>query len=229
MITQEIEKELFNNQDEEYKAFQAKLMPGIPTERIIGVRTPVLRKYAKELFKREDINAFLDELPHGYYDENNLHGFIISEIKDYDEAVKRVNAILPFVDNWATCDLLSPKAFKKNRERLKADILRWLDSDKTYTVRFGIEMIMSHFLDEAFDEALLERVSVIRSEEYYINMMTAWFFATALAKQWSSAIPVLENKKLDVWVHNKTIQKAAESYRITDEQKQYLRSLKIKK
>lgn len=229
MTSNEIRKKLFEMADEEYRLFQAKLMPGIDIERIIGVRTPELRRFAKELAKNGEAEEFLADLPHAYYDENNLHGFIISLCRDYGKSVEYVDALLPYVDNWATCDLLSPKVFAKNKKALAADIDRWLASDKTYTVRFGIEMIMSHFLDEDFDPSLLEKVSVIRSDEYYINMMIAWFFATALAKQWNSTAPYIENKALDVWVHNKTIQKAVESYRITDEQKAYLRSLKIKK
>ena len=228
MITESIEKRLFENSDAEYRLFQAKLMPNVDPDRIIGVRTPILRKLAKELAKDSEIGEFLADLPHRYYDENNLHGFIISECKDYDKSVAYVDAILPFVDNWATCDLLSPKAFAKNKDRLKNDIDRWIASSETYTIRFGIEMIMSHFLDEAFDARLLEKVAVIRSEEYYVNMMIAWFFATALAKQWESTIGYIEENRLNKWVHNKTIQKAIESYRITEEQKQYLREKKIK-
>lgn len=225
-ITEEIEKRLFEIRDEKYAEFQLKLMPGIKTERVIGVRTPLLRAYAKELVRKEETEEFLSRLPHKYYDENNLHGFIISEYKDYDKAVKSVDALLPYVDNWATCDLLSPKAFKKNRERLKTDIDRWISSDKPFTVRFGIEMIMSHLLDGDFDENYLIKVSKIRSEEYYVNMMKAWYFATALTKQWESTVPYIENGALDTWSHNKSIQKAVESYRITDEQKAYLKTLK---
>lgn len=225
-MKEEIQRRLFELQDEEYRLFQAKLMPGVALERIIGVRTPELRKLAKELAKRADIEEFLQDLPHQYYDENNLHGFIISECKDYEKTVKYVDDILPYVDNWATCDLLSPKVFKKNRKQLEGEALRWLSSDKTYTVRFGISMIMSHYLEEDYDFIWLERVAFIRSEEYYINMMIAWFFATALAKQWEDTVKYLEQQRLDTWVHKKTIQKAVESYRITEEQKTYLRSLK---
>ena len=182
----------------------------------------------KELAKMDGIEEFLQDLPHAYYDEYNLHGFLISECKEYEKAVKYVEALLPYVDNWATCDLLSPKVFKKNHIRLEQDIMRWMASDHTYTIRFGIEMVMSHFLDKDYDANWLERVSVIRSEEYYVNMMIAWFFATALAKQWDDAVVYLENQKLDLWVHNKTIRKAVESYRITDEQKAYLRTLRVK-
>lgn len=228
MITNEIEKTLFENQDLKYRDFQAKLTPTLNHENIIGVRTPILRKFAKELCKNPEIDIFLNDLPHKYYDERNLHGFIISECKDYKKAIEYVDAFLPVVDNWATCDLLSPKAFKKNRSVLKKDIDRWINDNKTYTVRFGIQMVMSHFLDEDFDAAYLETISKIRSDEYYINMMVAWYFATALAKQWDSTLPYIVNKSLDKWTHNKTVQKAVESYRITDEQKAYLKSLKIK-
>lgn len=224
----DIQKKLFELRDEEYKLFQAKLMPGIDPDTIIGVRTPVLRKFAKEVMKSEDCESFLAQLPHKYYDENNMHGFIISKCKDYDKTVKYLDEFLPFVDNWATCDLLSPDVFKKNKERLVKDIFRWMSSGKTYTVRFGLEMIMSHFLDGDFKPGYLEAAAKIRSEEYYVNMMLAWLFATALAKQWDETITYIEQNRLEKWVHNKTIQKAVESYRITDEQKEYLRKLKIK-
>ena len=219
----EIQQILFDNSDEKYREFQARLMPNVDKENIIGVRTPVLRKIAKELSKKEDIYEFLDTLPHKYYDENNLHGFILSELKNYEEVIKRLDEFLPYVDNWATCDLLSPKIFKKNTDRLFDDAEHWLISDKTFTVRFGIEMLMSYY----HDERSLKRVAKIKSEEYYVNMMLAWFFATELAKQWDNAIVYITQKKLSPWVHNKTIQKAIESYRITNEQKEFLRSLKI--
>ena len=228
MINDEILEILFANRDEGYRAFQAKLMPGVDIENIIGVRIPVLRKLAKELVKREDIEAYLDALPHKYYDENNLHAYILSLGKDYRRTVERVDALLPYVDNWATCDSMSPAVFKKNRTLLKDDIDRWLASDKTYTIRFGLEMIMSHFLDADFDPAYLEKAALIRSDEYYVSMMLAWLYATALAKQWDSSVRYVEDRRLAPWVHNKTIQKAVESYRITDEQKDYLRTLKIK-
>lgn len=222
-----IQTRLFSLQDEGYRQFQAKLMPGVPPERIIGVRTPELRKLAKELSREAGIAAFLAALPHDYYDENNLHGFIISECKDYAKTVAYVDALLPYVDNWATCDLLSPKVFKKHRKELEGEILRWLASTETYTIRFGLEMVMTHYLDDDFDVKWLERAAAIRSEEYYVNMMLAWLFATALAKQWGAAIPYLLEHRLDRWVHNKTIQKAVESYRITPEQKAFLRNLKV--
>lgn len=225
-MIEQIRQQLFALQDEAYRAFQAKLMPGIAPERIIGVRTPALRALAKQLARQEGIDAFLKDLPHRYYDENNLHGFIICLYKDYAHAVACIDALLPYVDNWATCDMLRPKAFEKNRDALAADIDHWLCSDQTYTIRFGIEMIMTYFLDDAFEPRWLERVAGIRSEEYYVNMMIAWFFATALAKQWDAAIPYIQNRKLDRWVHNKTIQKAVESYRITEEQKDRLRAMR---
>lgn len=228
-MTEEIEQRLFALQDLEYRDFQAKLMPTVPVENIIGVRTPELRTLAKELSKAEGIGDFLHDLPHRYYDENNLHGFIISLGKDYRQTVERVDALLPYVDNWATCDLLSPRVFAKHKGELAEEIERWLSSNETYTIRFGIEMLMSHYLDGDFDLRWPERVAQIRSEEYYVNMMIAWYFATALAKQWETVIPYVAQKKLPPWVHNKTIQKAIESYRITAEQKAYLRNLKIKK
>lgn len=227
-MVNEIETRLFEAQDTAYRDFHAKLVPGVDKARIIGVRTPELRKLAKEYAKHPDVEQFLNKLPHNYYDENNLHGFIICACKDYDRTMQYLDSFLPYVDNWATCDLLSPKAFAKHHERLAQDIERWLSSDALYTVRFGIEMIMTHFLDDDFDEKWLERVAEIRSDEYYLNMMIAWFFATALAKQYDAALAYIEKKRMDKWTHNKTIQKAIESYRITDEQKQYLRSLKIK-
>ena len=228
MMIEEIRTRLFELQDIKYRDFQSGLIPTAEKETFIGVRTPDLRKYAKELAKTEGIDEFLNDLPHKYFDENQLHAFIISEIKDYAECVKQVDRFLPFVDNWATCDQMSPKVFKKHKEDLLKEIPKWLKSDKTYTIRFAIGMLMQHFLDEDFDEKYLKEVSKIRSDEYYINMMIAWYFATALAKQYESTILYIQDHRLDVWTHNKTIQKAIESYRITDEVKEYLRGLKIK-
>ena len=225
-IREEILQRLFTLQDLKYRDFQAKLMPTVDKNTIIGVRTPELKKLAKEFAKRGDVGAFLDALPHGYYDENNLHGFILCEEKDFDRVIARLDAFLPYIDNWATCDLLSPKVFKKHKAELLLHIRRWLASDRVYTVRFGIEMLLSHYLDEDFAPEYLEWVAVLRSEEYYVNMMIAWYFATALAKQYEAALPILLERRLAPWTHNKTIQKAIESYRITDEQKEYLRSLK---
>ncbi len=223
-----IRDELFKMQDKEYRDFQAKLIPGKTIDVMIGVRTPDLRKYAKELVKKKEYESFLKTLPHDYFDEDQLHAFIISELKDYDECINFINEFLPYVDNWATCDQMSPKIFKKHHDKLFKDIKVWLKSKKTYTIRFGIGMLMEHYLDEDFKEEYLELVSKIRSEEYYVNMMIAWYFATSLAKQYDKTINYIENNKLDKWVHNKTIQKAIESYRITNEQKEYLRSLKNK-
>ncbi len=227
MTSKEIEKLLFERQDETYRLFQAKLIPNVPAERIIGVRTPLLRTLAKQLAKDPEIETFLQDLPHPYYDQNNLHGFIISECKDFKKSISYVDALLPYVDNWATCDLLSPKSFKKNKMALLPEIDRWLESGKTYTVRFGIEMLQSHFLDGDFHPEYLKKVARVKSEEYYINMMIAWFFATALTKQWDAAVLFIEKKVLSPWTHNKAIQKARESYRITEEQKTYLTQFKI--
>lgn len=223
-----IQSRLFALQDLKYKDFQCKLMPTVAPEWVIGVRTPELRKLAKELFKEPETAEFLNMLPHQYYDENNLHGFLVEQIKNYDTVVAAIDAFLPYVDNWATCDLMSPKVFKKHRPELLKDIQRWMASERIYTIRFGIGMLMTHFLDEDFASQHLDRVAAIRSEEYYVNMMIAWYFATALAKQWDAVIPYIEQHCLDKWVHNKAIQKAVESYRITDEQKGYLRSLRVK-
>lgn len=229
MIVDEIREDLFANQDVKYRDFQSKLTPTIEANTAIGVRTPVLRKLAKAYSKRQDVDDFLADLPHKYFDENQLHAFILSEIKDFDECMGKLERFLPFVDNWATCDQMSPKCFKKNHEKLLPYLNKWIKSDDTYTVRFAIVTFMSHFLDDDFDEGYLKLVSDIKSDEYYINMAIAWYFATALAKQYDKTIPYIENKTLDVWTHNKAIQKSIESYRVTVEHKEYLKSLKIKK
>lgn len=224
---EEIRKKLFELQDKKYRDFQCRLIPTLESTTIIGVRTPELRRYAKELVKQKDIQNFLSFLPHQYFEENQLHAFIISEIKDNKQCLEELNRFLPFVDNWATCDQLSPKVFKKNRSELIDQIKQWVCSDKTYMVRFGIGMLLEHFLDDDFDSIYLEMVSKISSTEYYIRMMIAWYFATALAKQYTKALPYIEEQRLDIWTHNKTIQKAVESRRITLEQKEYLKCLKI--
>ena len=229
MIRDDIRKELFAHQDLKYRDFQGGLIPGKTADVMIGVRTPELRKMAKVYVKREDVDEFLKDLPHEYFDEDQLHAFIISELKDYDRCMDEVEKFLPYVDNWATCDQLSPKVFKKHRAELLVRIRKWIASDRTYTVRFGIGMLMQHFLDEDFDPEYPERGAAVRSDEYYINMMIAWYFATALAKQYDAVIPYIENKRLDSWTHNKAIQKSIESYRITPEQKEYLRTLKVRK
>lgn len=223
-----IQSRLYALEDLKYKEFQCKLMPTVAPEQVIGVRTPELRKLAKELFKESETAEFLNTLPHQYYDENNLHGFLVEQIKDYNTVVAAIDAFLPYVDNWATCDLMSPKVFKKHRLELLKEIHRWMASERTYTIRFGIGMLMAHFLDEDFAPDHLVWAAGIHSEEYYVNMMIAWYFATALAKQWDAVIPYIEQHRLDKWVHNKAIQKAVESYRITDEQKGYLRTLRVK-
>ena len=224
---EEIRKRLFKLQDKKYRDFQCRLIPTLESATIIGVRTPELRRYAEELVKQKDIQNFLYILPHQYFEENQLHAFIISEIKDNKQCLEELNRFLPFVDNWATCDQLSPKVFKKNRSELIDQIKQWVCSDKTYMVRFGIGMLLEHFLDDDFDPIYLEMVSKISSAEYYIRMMIAWYFATALAKQYTKALPYIEEQRLDIWTHNKTIQKAVESRRITLEQKDYLKCLKI--
>lgn len=224
---EEIRKRLFKLQDKKYRDFQCKLISTLESTTIIGVKTPELRRYAKELVKQKDIQNFLYILPHQYFEENQLHAFIISEIKDNKQCLEELNRFLPFVDNWATCDQLSPKVFKKNRSELIDQIKQWVCSDKTYMVRFGIGMLLEHFLDDDFDPIYLEMVSKISSAEYYIRMMIAWYFATALAKQYTKALPYIEEQRLDIWTHNKTIQKAVESRRITLEQKEYLKCLKI--
>ena len=227
-IHDEILQRLFTLQDLEYQVFQSKLIPTIAPERMIGVRTPALRVMAKEFSKRDDVVEFLTALPHRYFDENQLHAFIISLGKDYSATVAAVDAFLPYVDNWATCDQLSPTVFRKHHAELLPEIWRWMASEQTYTIRFGIGMLMQHYLDADFDPTYLECVAALRSDEYYVNMMIAWYFATALAKQYDAALPYLEGQRLDTWTHNKTIQKAVESFRITPERKMILRSQKNK-
>ena len=218
---------LFQLQDKGYRDFQSKLIPTIPVETIIGVRIPTIRKLAKEYGKDPESVEFLKQLPHTYYDENILHALLVAEIKDYEVCVKEVERFLPYVDNWAVCDIYSPKVFRKNKGKLIDKIREWTASDHPYTCRFGIEMLMTHFLDEDFRVEYLEIPAAVHSEEYYVNMMIAWFYATALAKQWDATIGYIEDQRLDTWTHNKTIQKARESYRITPEQKEYLKTLKM--
>lgn len=218
---------LFQLQDKGYRDFQSKLIPTIPVETIIGVRIPVIRKLAKEYGKDPESVEFLKQLPHTYYDENILHALLVAEIKDYEVCEKEVKCFLPYVDNWAVCDIFSPKVFRKNKDKLIDKIREWTASDHPYTCRFGMEMLMTHFLDEDFRVEYLEIPAAVHSEEYYVNMMIAWFYATALAKQWDATIGYIEDQRLDTWTHNKTIQKARESYRITPEQKEYLKTLKM--
>lgn len=217
---------LFSLQDKKYRDFQRKLIPTVAAEKIIGVRTPELRSLAKRTFKSGDFSSFFDELPHTYFDENQLHAFLICEIKDFNSCVREVERFLPFVDNWATCDQLSPKIFKKHHSDLLPYIKNWISSSQTYAVRFAIGMLLQHFLDEDFKIEYAEMVASVRSEEYYINMMVAWYFATALAKQYEAALPFISENRLSFWTHNKAIQKALESYRISDEKKAILRAMK---
>ena len=227
-MTDKIRKELFSLQDLKYREMQEKIIPTVKPESIIGVRTPELRRMAKELAGREGMDAFLNDLPHRYFDENQLHAFILSGMKDYAECLAALERFLPYVDNWATCDQMSPKVFRKHRTELLQPIKKWIASGETYIMRFGIGMLMEHYLDDDFDPAYPEAVADIRSGEYYVNMMTAWYFATALAKQYDAVLPFIENRRLDHWTHNKAIRKAIESYRITPEQKEYLKTLTIR-
>lgn len=221
-----IKEELFALQDISYADFQARLIPNIPREMFIGVRVPQARKLAKMLAKEGKSSQFLSDLPHKYYDENILHGLLLSEIRDYGACIKAVDQFLPYVDNWAVCDVLSPKTFSKHKTALLGKVKEWSISNKSYTCRFGIKVLMSYFLDDDFSPAYLEIPASVNSEEYYVQMGIAWFFATALAKQWEASIKYIEEDRLDKWTHNKAIQKARESKRITPKQKDYLKSLK---
>lgn len=227
MTVEDVREGLFARQDLGYRDFHSRLVPTLDKETIIGVRTPILRAYARELAK-QDMSAFLADLPHRYYDENCLHAFLIEQIKDFDRSMAETERFLPYIDNWATCDLFSPKIFKKHPDETYAACLRWLTSDRTYTVRFGVVTLMKWFLDTDFRPELLEKAAALRSEEYYINMAVAWLFAEALAKQYDAALPYLLDHRLETWTHNKAIQKAVESRRISDETKAYLKTLKRK-
>ena len=223
----ELQQNLFGMRDAAYAAFIAKLTPGFPPSHFIGVRVPLLRTIARSFAKEEAASQrFLSHLPHSYYEEDMLHGMLISLVKDYDRCLDLIDRFRPYVDNWAVCDTLSPKVFAKHKAQLLENILRWSSSSHTYTCRFGLRMLMTHFLDDSFSADFLEIPAAIRSEEYYVKMMVAWFFATALAKQWEATLPYLENRQLDPWTHRKTIQKAIESYRIPPERKDYLRTLR---
>ncbi len=224
----EIQKRLFEMQDLKYRDFHSRLMPNIDKDLVIGVRTPQLRKFAAEVSKSGSAAEFITVLPHKYYEENNLHAMLIGHIKDYDATIIETERFLPFIDNWATCDMFKPKIFNRNKDKLIDKIYEWIDSDSVYTVRYAIGMLMKFFLDEDFDTKYLDTVAAVKSDEYYVNMMMAWYFATALAKQYDDAIKVIENRRLDPWTHNKAIQKAIESYRIDKGTKDYLRLLKIK-
>lgn len=227
-IVNEVRQRLFKMQDKAYADFHSRLIPEIARDRIIGVRTPELRRYAAEFSKNADSAAFLAILPHRYYEENNLHAFLIERIGDFEKTVAALDRFLPYVDNWATCDMMSPKALAKNKPALKAKAFEWISSDRTFTVRYGIKIMMDHFLGGDFDSSMPDTLAALRSEEYYVRMAIAWYFQTALAKRYDEILPYLEKKRLDPWVHNKTIQKCTESRRMTAEQKAYLRKLKIK-
>ena len=219
-----IQNDLFSMRDEKFAQFSAALMPTTESQKVIGVRTPELRKYAKTI---STPNSFLSALPHKYFEENQIHAFILSDIRDIEKCINLVDDFLPYIDNWATCDQLIPKTFAKNTDKLLPWINKWIKSKHTYTVRFAIGLLMRFYLGDNFDSKYANAVIAVKSDEYYINMMRAWYFATALAKNWNDVIGIIENKKLDSWTHNKTIQKAIESYRITQPQKEYLKHLKI--
>ena len=223
-MQEKITKRLFELRDEKYRDFNASLIPNIDKERVIGVRIPILRKYAKELSKGEGRESILSSLPHKYLEENHLHAFFINDIKDFDICIFELERFLPCVDNWSTCDSIRPCSFYNNTDKLIPYIVRWLKSKHTYTVRFAIEMLMVYYLGGHFDERFIDMVAEVESDEYYVNMMIAWYFATALAKKWDEAIKIIDDERLSLWVHNKTIQKALESYRVTDKHKEYLRN-----
>lgn len=225
-IIKAVQARLWDMQDLSYREFHSKLIPTVPLETIIGVRTPALRKFAKDFAKTPEAAEFLQALPHQYYEGNNLHGFLIETMKDYRQTILALDAFLPYVDNWATCDLMRPNVFRKHLPELLTQIQIWMASEHPYTVRFGIEMLMTFYLDREFQPEHLDWVAAIHSKEYYVNMMIAWYFATALAKQWDAALPYIQQCRLESWTHRKTIQKAVESYRISDEQKAYLKHLR---
>lgn len=222
-----LQKQLFSLADAEYKEFHSKLMPTVEPEKIIGIRVPVLRKFAADFSKTNEAKLFISNLPHKYYEENNLHAFIIEREKDFDTSVKLVDEFLPYIDNWATCDMLRPKVFSKNKEKLLTYILKWIKSKHTYTVRYGIGMLMTHYLDDDFSSKYLKTVLKIKSDDYYVKMMISWYFATALSKHYEEVLPFFTEPVLDKWIHNKAIQKSIESRRITAEHKAELKALKI--
>ncbi len=224
----ELQEKLFEQSESEYAGFQARVVPNIERNTIIGVRVPKLRSMASQLTKSSEYDDFIKGLPHNYYEENIIHAVIISKVKDYRTAVEMADGFLPFVDNWAVCDTMRPKAFEKHPDGLTDDIKRWISSDEEYTVRFGVDILMTYYLDDEFNPEHLRLVSDIKSDKYYVKMMIAWYFATALAKQWDLTVPVIEQCCLSDWIHNKTIQKACESFRIEPEKKAYLKGLKIK-
>lgn len=222
----DVRNELINLADDKMAEFSRKQIPTLEPSSILGIKTPLLRNVARELVKSGNYIDFLNDLPHKYFEENQVHGFVISLIKDFDECIIELERFLPYIDNWATCDQTSPKVFKKNKDRLLPYIYKWIKSNEPYTVRFAVNMLMTHFLDDDFKSEYLDAVVSVKSDHYYVQMVVAWYFATALAKQYDDAIKIIEQNKLDKWVHNKTIQKANESYRVTPEHKEFLKKLK---
>ena len=222
-----IKEDLFSLKDEQYQEFQSSLIPTIPKDTVIGVRTPILRKYAKDM-SNEVRDSFMHELPHQYYEENILHAICLSEVKDYNLFIKEIERFLPYIDNWAVCDIIKPKVVQKDKKDFNQYIKKWINSNEVYTIRYGVDMLMTYYLDEDYRKTYLKYPLKVKSSDYYVKMVVAWYYATALAKHYDDTIVILEEKKLSKWVHNKTIQKAIESYRITLEQKEYLKSLKIK-
>lgn len=227
-LIEEIRQTLLGYADENFAAFSQKLIPTLKREYFIGIRTPQLKAIAKEYAKRDNIDEFLNDLPHKYHEENNLHAFILSGIKNVDEAVDKIEKFLPYINNWSTCDQLRVKCFSKRGEELRGVFYRWVESDKVYTIRFGVGMLMSCCLGDKFVNKDVEKLLQITEDEYYVKMMIAWYLATALAKNYDEVLPYIQEKSFSPWIHNKAIQKSLESFRITDEQKIYLKSLKIK-
>lgn len=221
-----IREDLLSMKEDEYAAFQVKLTPGISLETTLGIRVPKLRDYAKKIQGTKEAEKFLHMLPHEYYDENMLHSILLSTMKDYDQCLSLTKEFLPYIDNWAVCDTLRPKSFAKHKEELLPIICEWMKSDATYTCRFGVDMLMTYYLDEDFRPEYLELPAAIESDEYYIKMMVAWYYATALAKQWDATLPYIEEHRLCDWTHRKTIQKAVESYRVSDEHKELLKTFR---
>ena len=224
----ELQKQLFSLSDKAYKTFQEKLMPSVDPNAVIGIRTPDLRRFAAKFAKTESAKSFIANLPHTYYEENNLHAFLIEQTDNFDHTIKELNRFLPYVNNWATCDMMSPKIFSSNKEKLLPVIQQWISSTHTYMIRFGIVMLIKHYLDEAFSPRHLRIVANISSNEYYIEMAQAWYFAEALVKQYDQTLPYLQKGQLSHFVHNKTISKACDSFRIENDKKKFLKTLRIK-
>jgi 3-methyladenine DNA glycosylase AlkD len=226
-----IQKILFEYRDEKYGDFSAKLVPTLPRGAFIGVRSPCYKKIIGQIHELppDEVQDFLQELPHTYHEENCLHIALINKIKNYDECLSELKRFLPYINSWAVSDGLNPPALKKNKEKILPELEQWIRTEAPYTKRVGMLLLMKYFLDGDFKPEYLELPAQIRSEEYYVNMMTAWLFAEALVKQWDATLPFIQNKRLDSWTHNKAIQKACESFRISPEKKEMLKSLRIKK